>query len=54
VGGVSTGGVRCTICDRPIEEGDTDFIITFKGAVSLRLDQTCMDLWREEGREPAL
>ena len=52
VGGVSTGYVRCVICDRPIEAGDTDFIIILKGAVSLRLDQACMDLWRDEGHDP--
>jgi hypothetical protein len=51
VGGVSEGGVRCTICERPIEVGETDFVITFKGAVSLRLDQACMDLWREESEQ---
>jgi hypothetical protein len=52
-GGVSTGGVRCTIGERPIEAGDTDFIITFKDAVSLGLDQACMDLWCDEGHDPA-
>jgi len=48
VGGPSPGGANCVICGRIIEAGETDFIITFKGAVSLRLDQACMELWREE------
>lgn len=52
VGGVSEGDARCSICEQPIEVGQTDFIITFKGAVSLRLDQACMDLWRQESEQP--
>jgi hypothetical protein len=44
--------VPCTICERPIGVGETDFIITLKGAVSLRLDQACMDIWREQSEHP--
>jgi hypothetical protein len=48
VGGVSETEGQCTICEREIRRGQLDFIITFKEAKSLRLDQECMALWREE------
>jgi hypothetical protein len=50
-GGPSEGG-HCTICERFIDPGELDFIIFFKDAVTLRLDQACMDLWHEETERP--
>jgi len=52
VGGASQGGVHCAVCEKPIEAGEADFIITFNDAATLRLDQACIDLWREETQEP--
>ncbi len=52
MGGASQGGVHCAVCEKPIEAGETDFIITFNDAATLRLDQACIDLWREETQEP--
>jgi hypothetical protein len=48
----SEGGGQCMICERRIDSGETDFIVTFKGTVSLRLDQACMELWREAVEPP--
>jgi hypothetical protein len=52
VGGDNQGGGRCMICERLIGPSELDFIITFKGAVSLRLDAACLELWREETLPP--
>jgi hypothetical protein len=50
--GKSEGGGHCTICERFIDPGELDFIIIFEGAVTLRLDSACMDLWHEERERP--
>jgi hypothetical protein len=38
----------CAICRSAIEEGQTAFIITFKGIMIITLDRACMDLWCSE------
>jgi hypothetical protein len=48
IAGGSQGGGQCMICERRIDSGETDFVITFRGAVAVRLDRDCMDLWRQE------
>jgi len=34
VGGASRGGVKCTIFERLIQPGETDYIVTLKGATA--------------------
>lgn len=47
VGGVYEGARLCTACDRVIGEGELDFLIVLAGAVALRVDRECLDLWHE-------
>jgi hypothetical protein len=51
-GASSEGGGHCIICERFIDPGEPDFIIIFKGAVTLRFDQECMDLWHQATESP--
>ena len=38
---------KCAVCWRVIASGDPHFILTFKDAFSVRLDEDCLRLWRE-------
>lgn len=47
VGGVCDGTRLCTVCNRMIGEGELDFLVVLAGAVALRVDRECLDLWHE-------
>jgi hypothetical protein len=47
VGGVCEGTRLCTVCNRVIGEGELDFLVVLAGAVALRVDRECLDLWHE-------
>jgi|RhiMetdeSRZDD1v2_1073273.scaffolds.fasta_scaffold122014_4 hypothetical protein len=47
VEGVYDGTRLCTVCSRMIGEGELDFLIVLASAVALRVDQECLELWRE-------
>jgi|SRR5262250_714943 len=47
VEGVYEGTRLCTVCGRMIGEGELDFLIVLASAVALRVDQECLELWRE-------
>src|SRR5215467_13010372 len=47
VEGVYDGTRLCTVCSRMIGEGELDFLIVLAKAVALRVDQECLELWRE-------
>jgi len=47
VEGVYEGTRLCTVCSRMIGEGELDFLIVLAKAVALRVDQECLELWRE-------
>jgi hypothetical protein len=47
VGGVNEGTRLCTVCNRMIGKGELDFLVVLAGAVALRVDRECLDLWHE-------
>jgi len=38
---------KCAVCWRVLAGGEPHFILTFKSAFSVRLDEDCLRLWRE-------
>jgi len=51
VAGVYEGTRLCMACNRVIGEGELDFLVVLAGAVALRVDRQCLDLWQEAVKE---
>jgi hypothetical protein len=51
VGGVREDTRRCSACERVISVAETDYLVVLRKVVALRLDQECLELWREMMRE---
>ena len=47
VGGVREDTQVCSACERVIDVGETDYLVILRKVVALRLDQECIELWRE-------
>ena len=51
VGGVREDTHGCSGCERLIGVGETDYLVVLRSVVALRLDQECLELWREMVRQ---